>query len=591
MRGPEFVLIGQEVQVDSTAFRVRESPTQTDTEISFEMEPVSKRHIVGIQVTYKALPDESVIRKILTIRNTVDLQTFAVEEVFVDYWLLDNLTPDRAVEWGQPLFAGDWFFGVEHPAFWITNHGDEIGLCVAPAVTLAPGESITLPAGVVGAGSAAQPLAAFHRYLDTIRAQPARVFAMLNTWYHAPFVNASVCDQTLRELDEKLLTSHPGTLDAFVIDDGWDDHERLWHVNRERFPDGLLSFSEAVRRAGLRLGLWCSPWGGYEHARNERARAGARVGFGTMKDAQGQPDRLCLGEENYFRYYLDRLINLVTSAKVSFFKFDGYPYVCNDSNHGHPVGRGSVTWNANRMIEIARTLRRYCPEVFLLGTLGFWQSPWWLMYLDAIFIGGGDDGELGEGTPRQRDITYRDECIYQAMVQMKSRLPLAACGVHGIIKAQYHEPYYYNHQLAFAEETLTEWESLVWTNVGRGVGMVEAYLSPEILSDAHYRILAEGLAFLREQWQVLRFGRWWGGSPANGEAYGFMHYGDTDTMLFVRNPTAMQQTVVHGLSGTVMSMKEIGDIVICEKNLILGPFALILLSGSLQEGIHSVICE
>lgn len=538
LSGPEFVIGGQEGRYDSTVFRLNGPPRPIANGLVFVLEPVLPCYYLTVELAYTAKSDEPVIRKTITLRHDRVPGAFALEEVVVEQLALAGSTPDFAVEWGQPVFAGEWFLGVEHPAFWTQQTGNQVGLSVAPAIVLAQGQRLTLPAAVLGVADAGNPLPDFWRYLDGVRAQPARVFTLMNTWYHAPFVTAPICHEALRVLDEKLLKPHPGTLDAFVIDDGWDDHERLWHVNRERFPEGLLPFSDAVRQAGLRLGLWCSPWGGYEHARNERARAGARAGFGTVKNAQGQSEQLCLGEEAYFRYYLNRLINLVTSSDVSFFKFDGFLYVCNEPDHGHPVGRGSVTWNANRMIEIAGTLRRYRPDIFLLGTIGFWNSPWWLMHLDSLFIGGGDDGGMGAGSPRQRDLTYRDSVIRHRLVNMRSRFPLGNSGIHGIIKARSTAPYYANPALAFADESPADWESLVWANVGRGVGMVEMYLSPEILTDAQYARLGEGISILRRHWEVLRHGRWLGGDPAQGEAYGILHDGTSKgRLLFVRNPS------------------------------------------------------
>lgn len=55
-------------------------------------------------------------------------------------------------------------------------------------------------------------------------------------------------------------------IDTLVIDDGWfgcrnDETTSLgdWHVNTDKFPNGLATLSECCRQNGMKLGLWFEP--------------------------------------------------------------------------------------------------------------------------------------------------------------------------------------------------------------------------------------------------------------------------------------------------------------------------------------------
>ena len=83
---------------------------------------------------------------------------------------------------------------------------------------------------------------------------------VINTW-EAMYFN----------IDEEILFRYAEKakqigIDTLVIDDGWfgkrnDDSIGLgdWFVNRNKFKDGLASFSDKVHALGLKLGIWIEP--------------------------------------------------------------------------------------------------------------------------------------------------------------------------------------------------------------------------------------------------------------------------------------------------------------------------------------------
>ena len=83
---------------------------------------------------------------------------------------------------------------------------------------------------------------------------------VINTW-----------EATYFNIDEELILRYAEKakelgIDTVVIDDGWfgkrnDDSIGLgdWYVNKEKFKDGLESFSNKIHALGLNLGIWIEP--------------------------------------------------------------------------------------------------------------------------------------------------------------------------------------------------------------------------------------------------------------------------------------------------------------------------------------------
>ncbi len=103
-----------------------------------------------------------------------------------------------------------------------------------------------------------------HNHIRNHIINPKFVYAsrpvVINTW-EAMYFN----------IDEEILSRYAEKakqigIDTLVIDDGWfgkrnDDSIGLgdWYVNRDKFNDGLVEFSEKIHKMGLKLGIWIEP--------------------------------------------------------------------------------------------------------------------------------------------------------------------------------------------------------------------------------------------------------------------------------------------------------------------------------------------
>ena len=65
------------------------------------------------------------------------------------------------------------------------------------------------------------------------------------------------------------------------------------------------------------IGVWLSPWGGYESPRAHRERYGRSQGFETNRNG------FSLAGAKYFQRFLATAARFIANEGVTFFKFDG----------------------------------------------------------------------------------------------------------------------------------------------------------------------------------------------------------------------------------------------------------------------------
>ena len=83
-------------------------------------------------------------------------------------------------------------------------------------------------------------------------------------------------------------------------------------------------------------------------------------------------------------------------------------------------------------MKVTREVRDVKPDIYFCLTTGTWPSPFFLRYGDIVWRGGDDYGYAGEGSNRQRWITYRDADVYRNVVQRSPLYPLNALQRMGI---------------------------------------------------------------------------------------------------------------------------------------------------------------
>ena len=476
----------------------------------------------GLKVHWRALMRDgtSYVREELTFETASDLDLARVTLIALE--LPQAYVAGRVA--GSPLIWGNAFFGFEHPLAEADVAYGQATISLRRVLPLRGGVPVTYSA-VIGVLPAAQQRRGFAAYLENERAAPFRTFLHYNSWYDigyfTPYTEADALG-AIEACGEHLVRARGVRMDSFLFDDGWDDHAHLWQFSKD-FPRGFVPLREAAERLGAGVGVWLSPWGGYDKPRLERLAAARAAGYET--DDQG----LALSGPKYYALFHEATQRLLREDGVNQFKIDG-------TGSPDKVTPGSAfDSDFAAAIALIADLRRLKPDLFINLTTGTWPSPFWLRSADSIWRGGEDHSFGGTGSNRQRWITSRDSDTYGGIVRLGPLYPLNSLMLHGIIYAR--------HAHGLDADPNDDFGDEVHSYFATGTGLQELYISPQLLSERDWDTLAEAARWARTRAAVLRDSHWVGGDPALGEVYGWASWVPGRAVLALRNPSGAPQSL------------------------------------------------
>ena len=425
---------------------------------------------------------------------------------------------------GSPIVSGNFYFGFEHPLATSLVKSGEVSSTLKRTLPLLPGQSITY-SSVVGTARPGQLRRDFLAYLELERAHPYRTFLHYNTWYDLGqgnrFGAAQVLDR-MHAFGEELVRKRGVTMDSFLMDDGWDNTNSLWQFD-SGFPDGFTPLRATAAQYGFGLGVWLSPWGGYDREKQERIAYGTSQGYEIVRGGYA------LSGPRYYAKFEQACLGFITRYGVNQFKLDG------TGNAGQVFPGSLFDSDFSAAIHLIEQLRTKENGVFINLTTGTKPSPFWLRYADSIWRSGEDHDFAGEGSWRQRWITYRDEQTYRNIVRGGPLFPLNSLMLHGIIYADKAEHLADDPQHDFAAE--------VHSYFGSGTQLQEMYITPGLLSPADWDVLAESARWSRSNAATFRDTHWIGGDPGRGEPYGWASWSEKRGILVLRNPSPKTQSM------------------------------------------------
>jgi hypothetical protein len=494
------------------------------------------------------------LRRRLTVLDTKGKNHFLHAVNAVDASLSVPATVVKEGGFGQPvaltLGRGGAFVALEWPAAenLAVETGGRIRLRAAEIVgETIPKEGIAGATAVYGLTPDGRVKLHFMRYVDTIRAGKLRPYTLYNSWYDlrsaeypkvAPsqVMNEENVTRIVRLLRTNMVARHGIALDACVLDDGWDVYRSDWILRPVQFPGGLSPIVEELKKTKTRLGIWFGPTGGYSFRKE-------RVGWMREHGYETAGSQMWVGGPKYGAL-LQKRVEEFTKGGAGYFKWDGFQFVASGPGLGTPPGLYSRRAVLARVAAMTRAVRTIDPDVFLNITSGTWLSPWWLLFADQIWMGGEDYGSTDVPSISTRDssITYRDLVLHEGFRENGFWFPIANLMTHGVLKGT----------IDIGEigkgEPLSKFADEVVFYVARGVTMYELYISPDVLSEGEWRVLADALRFARSRFDVLSTGEMVGGSPLRKEAYGYAHYRGERGLLAVRNPDVTPQEIAVTLS-------------------------------------------
>ncbi|MGB7331358.1 MAG: enterotoxin, partial [Terriglobales bacterium] len=322
---------------------------------------------------------------------------------------------------GSPATAGDLFLGFEDPLAQC-QAAETVTCTMKRALPLRKGQTVDYSL-VIGVSPTGQMRRGFLNYVERERAHPYRTFLHYNSWYDIgfgkPYDAAAVLD-VINAFGTELVRKRSVKLDSFLLDDGWDNTHSLWRMNAG-FPEGLTPLTHAAQEYGAAMGIWLSPWGGYEEAKKQRLDFGQKNGFET--NAGG----FALSGPKYYSRFREVSLDFIKKDGINQFKIDG------TGNVDSVFPGSSFDSDFAAAIRLIGDWREEKPDLFVNLTTGTYPSPFWLRYADSIWRGGDDHSFAGVGSWRERWITYRDAQTYRNVVQGGPLFPLNSLMLHGLI--------------------------------------------------------------------------------------------------------------------------------------------------------------
>lgn len=423
---------------------------------------------------------------------------------------------------GSPVIAGNFFLGFEDPLA-ICTAGSDIRCSLERALPLKQGQSVGY-SFVFGTSQPGQMRRSFLEYVESERARPYAAFLHYNSWYDIGFHNpydASAVDDVIRSFGTELVSKRGVKLDSFLLDDGWDDPHSLWRMN-SGFPQGIKPLTKLAQQYGAGVGIWLSPWGGYNEAKTIRLDYGKSQGF------EANNGGFALSGPKYFGRFHEVTREFINNG-VNQFKIDG------TGNANSVVAGSQFDSDFAAAICLMQEWRQWSPEIYVNLTTGTYPSPFWLRYADSIWRGGEDHGFAGVGSWRERWITFRDAETWRGVVQAGPLFPLNSVMLHGIIYARQAEHLETDPGRSFGNE--------VQSFFGSGTQVQELYISHQLMSDDNWDLLAEAAKWSRRNADVLRDTHWVGGDPGRLEVYGWASWSPRAAILTLRNPSDQPQSI------------------------------------------------
>jgi hypothetical protein len=492
-------------------------------------------------------------------------------------------TPQKAARGGegQPVYIGNWFLGMDYPGFY-SRHSDGFkepdfnyrwhytidlegrDVDAAPRAGLVtlfhfPGYAKQQADGSFGIMSKRAvigiarkpgegPELALMDYIAETR-KPPRSSLQFNNWY-SPDAKAITVDSFANKVGRTIvgkLKEQGAHLDNMVPDAGWQRRKDFQYIYQPALHDShdpLPKVSAALQAIGTRLGIWIALDG-----TGSSIERGLELGY---RDAYGNAKRRerWMEGKSYFDIIQPKYQADLKKALQYLIAEAGVDYIKHDFNHNFTTHYLSERHAREACLDVTLDLLAYeralNPKIFQNYTNGSWFSPFWLQYVDTLWMMSGDSGGGGGGawpalSSREGATSYRDAWFYQsfnnpARCVRPAALPIANFMTHGILCST-------KKGNGTGNDTLRDWSDYCVMYFARGTLLKELYISINLLDDDYWKILGRAAAWAQQYQQPLLNTVLIGGDCSQGQAYGYVSWVGDKAILTVRNPDRRFQTL------------------------------------------------
>ena len=425
----------------------------------------------------------------------------------------------------SPIIADSFFILPNKPVVNTWAYEATTNLNVELKTPLQPGTAVSYTTWFGTFPEINQLRRSVNQFINAVRPRPYKPYLHYNSWMDIGFFTTYTEPEVLQRMDEwnkEFITGRGVMLDAFLLDDGWDDRTGRWLFG-PAFSNGFSKVREKADSLHSSIGLWLSPWGGYNKPRDIRVSHAKEYGFETVDG------KFALSGPNYFKNFNAQIINLIKEEHITSFKLDG---MGNANSH---IKGSEFASDFDASIALLHNMRSANPNQFINLTTGTNASPSWLFYADAIWRQGDDINLYGPGTPVQQWMTYRDAETWRSIVRKGPLFPLNSLMYHGIVSA---ENAYYGLEKV---QTDSDFADQVWSYFATGTQLQELYITPSMLNKAKWDVLAQAAKWSRANADILVDTHWVGGDPTALDVYGWASWSKEKAILGIRNPSDKPQ--------------------------------------------------
>ena len=345
-----------------TDHRITENSSRSKLEIELNGLKNTATENLILKLYYEIYNDLAAIRKWIEIIN-LGKDEKMIENMFVEDLFIDpsnstgaDIFKTYGREWTKPPFIG----GKDDPAIFIRgNEGSFITGNEAPGIMkytsiyqglneiriglnpinhaypfrryLENNESFKSPQVFIIITSETIPEIAFENELGKYIRQYLGVklfkkafppIFLYNTWN--PF-RININENLIRELADALENTG---VEYLIIDDGWQDFNGDWNVNKEKFPNGLKPVTDYIKQKGMKPGLWISLT-----IAEKESKAFQKYKELAVVNASGSPANLHGWSNNleiltmkiaspWYDHIKKKMRNLILDYNIQYFKID-----------------------------------------------------------------------------------------------------------------------------------------------------------------------------------------------------------------------------------------------------------------------------
>jgi len=317
---------------------------------------------------------------------------------------------------GFPVYAGDWFCGIEHASAF-TVPGERLEIYHHPIWDEA-GTIETFPA-VFGVATDHQAVPqAFMDYVWDIRIpRLAEPVITLSVGWSTRVLGGGEYLFSWESMDAFLdamldIGLHP---DAMALDAGYFDRASLFHGKQDDDQDSkLIALRKRLADNGMKLSLWVSHNGRTGFDMDWIKQQGWVLGDGP--GTYHGMDFVVMMQPSFEEALAQRFERLVGEVGTDHLKID-WDNECatmRDFDEVYPTTDHVREASLRIFNRIDRRMRAKNPD--LVTRNGWWPSPWWLQAANHVWLVNSGDLEYAawpSRTQRDRDNTHRDAMYYQ----------------------------------------------------------------------------------------------------------------------------------------------------------------------------------